>query len=72
MFATQRRESSIRMNELRGLLDVIKLQESSDPQIPDPAEVLILRGLFYVHLYAVFEFSVNQAVQRFLVAQTEA
>ena len=38
--------------------------------VADTHEVLILRGLYYVHLYAAFEHSVNQGVQSFLKAVT--
>ena len=38
------------------------------PPVADPPEAKILRGLFYVHLYAALEYAVNQGVQRFLQA----
>lgn len=41
------------------------------PLQADTAEVLVLRGLFYVHLYATLEYSVNQAVERLLHAITD-
>lgn len=66
MLAIYRLNSASRINEVRKMLDVIKHMESSDPLAPDSNEVLILRGLYYVHLYGAFEHSVNQGVQAVL------
>ena len=68
MFSGVQSASSQRLSEVRQLLDVIKILESSDPLVADGQEVRVLRGLFYVHLYGVFEFSVNRAVERLLDA----
>jgi hypothetical protein len=65
MLDAVRADVSARLTEVFQLLEHIRSQEETPPT-PDSAEVKILRGLFYVHLYAALEFSVNQGVQRFL------
>lgn len=70
MFNSARQGATVRFNEVRALLECIKQQESSNPQVADNHDVLILRGLYYVHLYAAFEYAVNQSVQSFLKAVT--
>lgn len=65
MLATLRAEAAGRLAEVRQLLDVIRQLEATPPT-PDPPEVRILRALFFVHLYAAFEFTVSQGVQRLL------
>lgn len=66
MLEAYRLDSVRRINEVRATLDVIKHMESQDPLVPDSKEVLILRGLYYVHLYGAFEYSINQGVQAVL------
>ena len=68
MFTSERLNATNRLTEVRQLLETIKALESTDPLKPDSTEVLILRGLFYVHLYATLEHSVNQSVERLLRA----
>lgn len=70
MFTSEKRNATNRLTEVRQLLETIKALES--PALPpvDSTEVLILRGLFYVHLYATLEHSVNEVVQRLLHAIT--
>ena len=68
MFDSQRQSCLARISEVRVLYECISRMESGDPRVPDSTEVLMLRGLFYVHLYAALEYSVNQAVQRYLNA----
>lgn len=58
-----RAEVLTRFKELRAHLEVIKSLEIDDPLQGDPTEALVLRGLFYVHLYSILEFTINQAVQ---------
>jgi hypothetical protein len=43
------------------VLSFIKQGEQTPPT-PDPIAIRLLRGLFYVHLYGAFEFSVNRIV----------
>lgn len=66
MLHTQRAEAYQRLQEVRLTLDTIKSLESPNVLIPDPANVTILRGLFFVHLYAAFEFTVNKGTQAVL------
>lgn len=65
MLSAVRAEVTARLGEVFQLLDHISKLESNPPN-PDPNEVKILRGLFYVHLYAALEYAVNQGIQRFL------
>lgn len=68
MFASERLNATNRLTEVRQLLETIKTLESTDPLQPDGTEALILRGLFYVHLYATLEHTVNQVVEKLLSA----
>lgn len=52
-----------RLMEVQQLLNHIVFLEPDDAIIPHPSEVKILRGFFYVHLYAALEKSINEAVQ---------
>jgi len=54
-----------RFQEVRTLLSYIAAKESTPP-MADSDEITMLRGLFFVHLYAAFEFSVTDAVQGLL------
>jgi hypothetical protein len=65
MFASVSQATTLRFNEVRSLLAEIKRQESTPPEA-DSETILILRGLFFVHLYAAFEHSVTYAVQTLL------
>ena len=47
-----------------GYLAAIVAAESSDPLIPDALKVRIMRGLFFVHLYGAFEYSIDQTFIR--------
>lgn len=67
MLAAVRAETAARLTEVFQLVELIRQLESSPPQ-PDPAEAKILRGLFWVHLYAALEYAVNSSTQRFLHA----
>lgn len=66
MLAAVRADVASRLNEVRQLLDLIRQLEVAPPA-EDPPEARILRGLFFVHLYAALEFTVTQGVQRLLV-----
>ncbi|MFG0397931.1 MAE_28990/MAE_18760 family HEPN-like nuclease [Pseudomonas sp. zjy_11] len=52
-----------RLTEVQQLLNHIASLEPEDATTPHPPEVKILRGFFYVHLYAALEKSINEAVQ---------
>lgn len=52
-----------RLAEVQQLLNHIVSLEPDDVTTPHPPEVKILRGFFYVHLYAALEKSINEAVQ---------
>jgi len=67
MLIAVKAETTSRLSEVFQLIDVIKRLEAIPP-LPDPNEVKILRGLFWVHLYAALEYAVSNGVQRFLQA----
>jgi hypothetical protein len=50
-----------RFVEVQEFLSFISRGEKAPPE-RDPIEVRLMRGLFYVHLYGAFEFSVNRIV----------
>ncbi|WP_375771021.1 MAE_28990/MAE_18760 family HEPN-like nuclease [Archangium gephyra] len=66
MLHSQRAEAYQRLKEVRLTLETIKSLESTDVLVPDPSNVTVLRGLYYVHLYAALEFTVNSATQAVL------
>jgi hypothetical protein len=66
-FVSVRDLATSRFNEIQVFLNFITSQEPNSHLDPIPAEVLIMRGLFYVHLYSALEKSVNEAVQKTLV-----
>lgn len=51
-----------RFIEVQEFLTFIRFNESRGPEAADSSAVVMARGLFYVHLYGVFEFSVNRVV----------
>lgn len=63
MFTTERLAITSRMSDVRLLLELIKRLESDNPLVPDTAEVQMLRGLFFVHLYAILEFGFTTLIQ---------
>ena len=67
MLTAVRAETASRLSEVFHLIDVIKRLEAVPP-LPDQNEVKVLRGLFWVHLYAALEYAVSNSVQRFLQA----
>lgn len=67
MLTSVRAEVSERLREVFLLAEHIRHLESTPPS-PDPPEVKIMRGLFYVHLYAALEYATCQGVQHFLEA----
>lgn len=52
-----------RLAEVQQLLNHIVSLEPDEVAAPHSAEVKILRGFFYVHLYAALEKSINETVQ---------
>jgi hypothetical protein len=66
MLKTVSASSALRLNEVQVLLSHIVANELAPPQI-EPASVAILRGMFYVHLYGYFEYSINKAVESLLI-----
>lgn len=66
-FSTIKNQNTSRFNEVQVLLNYISSLEPLLPTDPTPAEVKIMRGLFYVHLYAAFEKSMNEVVQKSLL-----
>lgn len=50
-------------NEVHIYLTCISRMEPDDLSLPIPLEVNIMKGLFYVHLYAAFEKSINDVIQ---------
>ena len=68
MFEIQRIASAERLQEVRLLHQVIAAMESPAPLQPDSDRVLVLRGLFFVHLYGYFESAVNSLVNTTLIA----
>lgn len=67
MLTAVRADVTARLSEVFQLVEHIRTVEVAPP-LSDPPEARILRGLFYVHLYAALEYAVNQGVQRFLQA----
>lgn len=65
MFDAHRDEVAKRFSEVRVLLDHVRALEAPPPSV-DPPEVRVLRGLFYVHLYAAVEYTLTGCVERSL------
>jgi hypothetical protein len=63
IFDGVRERTRKRLNEVQINLNHISLLEPQDPSIEMPIEVKIMKGLFYVHLYAAFEKNINDLVQ---------
>jgi hypothetical protein len=55
MFEVERAASNERLQEVRLMHQLISEMESPDPLQPEPDRVLVLRGAFFVLLYAYFE-----------------
>lgn len=71
MFREQRSSSNARLREVRELLTLIGHLEPQTFKAPDPNELLVLRGLFFVHLYSVLEFAVTSGASRALTLISE-
>lgn len=63
MFADLKRDSAAKLVEVREFLELTKSLIPAPPE-PTPNSVLTAKGLFYVHIYGVFEYTVTSAVQK--------
>lgn len=62
-FSTVRSEVNVRFIEVGYLLNTIKVFEDSiTPPAQPPLEYKLLKGFFYVHLYACIEFSMRRLI----------
>ena len=59
--------SRSRFSEVLINISYIESIEPREPHIATPAQVKILRGMFYVHLYAALEKSINEVVEQTLI-----
>lgn len=58
-----KRKARERFNEVQVLLNFISSSESQNTTTPVSLELKIMKGLFYVHLYAAFEKTINETVE---------
>jgi hypothetical protein len=63
MFSDVTLESTSRLIEVRTHLDFIKSKTPKPPKT-EPTNILIAKGLFFVHLYGAYEFTVKSTVSR--------
>jgi hypothetical protein len=61
MFAEIKSQSTIRLIEVRETLDFIKSKTPKPPN-KEPLSLLISKGLFFVHLYGAYEYTVKTTV----------
>ncbi len=66
-FAAVKTTTTSRFNEVQIFLNFITSEEPNNPTEVTPADVKIMRGLFYVHLYAAIENSINELVEKSLL-----
>lgn len=66
-FSTVKSISRSRFSEARVLLELIESLEPVTPAEATSVQVKILRGLYYVHLYAALEKTVNESVEQTLL-----
>jgi len=68
MLENAKSEISIRLSELRSIfIHISDLQKSASVSLPTvPLQVNIIKGLFFVQLYSVFEFTVTSLTQETL------
>lgn len=66
VFSIERSNVNERMQYVRSFLSFIKTQESVATPPVDSDIVKTLRGLFFVHLYAAFEKSINEGLEQYL------
>ena len=62
MIEATQRDIFERLNHLRLVLSFIKQNESTSPLIEDSLEVINLRGLFYVMMYSLVEYSFSRCL----------
>lgn len=63
MFTDIKNQSSLRLIEVREYLDFIK-DTSPSPPHPYPRHLLIAKGMFFVHIYAAFEFTIRNTYSK--------
>lgn len=66
-FSAVRTITSSRFSEVQVYLNFITAEEPDNPTDTTSVQVKIIRGLFYVHLYAAIENSINELVQKSLL-----
>src|SRR5215203_2779508 len=57
------RTSSRRLQEVRSYLGMVRKIASKTSPLTFSSEITIAKGLFFVHLYGVFEYTVTSAIQ---------
>jgi hypothetical protein len=62
-----RNKARAHFNEVQVFLNFITQQEPNNPIDVTPAEVKVMRGLFYVHLYSALEKTINMSVEHTLL-----
>lgn len=67
LFEVVKRNSRGRFSEVFVNLAYIESLEPRNPQEETPIQAKILRGLYYVHLYAAFEKTINEVVEQTLI-----
>ena len=63
MFSDISLQSTLRLIEVRELLDFIKSNTPKPPMV-EPSNIVISKGLFFVHLYGAYEYTVKTTVSR--------
>lgn len=63
MFTDLKTDSASKLVEVREFLDFTSSQIPAAP-IPTPNSLLTAKGLFYVHIYGVFEFTITSCVKK--------
>jgi hypothetical protein len=67
MFSDLKLESASKLVEIREFLDLTRSLIPTPPN-PTPNSVLTAKGLFYVHIYGVFEFTITTAVKKTILS----
>jgi len=66
-FVNVRTNTRSRFNEVQVYLNYLGTLEPVTPATPDPLELRIMKGLYYVHLYAALEKTVNEVIENTLL-----
>lgn len=66
-FVNVRNNTRMRFTEVQVYLSYLGTLEPPTPAVPDPLELRIMKGLFYVHLYAALEKTVNEVIENTLL-----